>query len=122
MIWAQPMKRHALANAWPSREPLACPGARLGGFGLAVARRACGMQAADQPVGRLCHVIHRAVESRVVGLGGLREPAQLTHELERRGADFVFGRGRLEVEQRADVTAHSLVSRCKSRSEESREG
>ena len=34
------------------------------------------------------------------------EAAQLADELQRRGADFILRRGRLEVEQRADVAAH----------------
>ena len=37
---------------------------------------------------------------------GSREAAHLAHELERGSADFLFGRGRLEVEERADVAAH----------------
>src|SRR5580765_8149848 len=47
-----------------------------------------------------------AVEGGFVGFRGRREAAELAHELDRGGADFLFGRGRLEIEQGADVAAH----------------
>src|SRR6516164_6444279 len=35
---------------------------------------------------------------------------ELTHELQRRGANLLLGRRRLEIKQRADIAAHRLVS------------
>ena len=40
----------------------------------------------------------------------IRASAQLSHELQRRGADLVVGCRRLEVRQRLDVSAHVDVS------------
>ena len=50
----------------------------------------------------------RAVERGLVGLRGVGEAGELAHELERRGADFVLGRRRLEIEQGTDVAAHQV--------------
>jgi hypothetical protein len=55
---------------------------------------------------RLRHFIDCLAECRFIGTRGLGETAQLAHELQRRGADFVLGRRRLEIEQRADIAAH----------------
>ena len=48
----------------------------------------------------------RAVEGGLVGLRRPAETGQLSHELQRRSADLVLCRGRLEIEQRLDVAAH----------------
>src|SRR5207249_1687017 len=52
------------------------------------------------------NLLDRAGKRRLVGPGGVRKTAELAHELERGGADLILGRGRLEVEQRADIAAH----------------
>ena len=52
------------------------------------------------------NLVHRAAERRLVGLGRVREAAQLAHELQGRCVDLVVRRGRLEIEQRPDVSAH----------------
>ena len=52
----------------------------------------------------------RAVERGLVGLRRPAEPGELAHELQRRGADFVLARRRLEIKQRADIAAHWLAS------------
>ena len=54
-------------------------------------------------------LVDGALECRLVRLRRLVEAAQLAHELQRGGADLVLGRGRLEIEQRADVAAHRVV-------------
>ena len=43
----------------------------------------------DQPPRDLRDFIDRAIESRFVGLGWVREAAQLADELQRGGADFI---------------------------------
>jgi hypothetical protein len=52
------------------------------------------------------HLVDGAIEGGCVGAGGPGRPAQLADELERGGADFVFGCGRLEVGEGLDVSAH----------------
>jgi hypothetical protein len=64
------------------------------------------MQGEDEPPSRFRHLVDRAVERLGVGVRGLCEAAHLANELKSRGADFLFARGRLEIEQRADVAAH----------------
>ena len=81
---------------------------RLLGFDVAVARRAGRLQRCQQAAGRRRDLVDRAVERRLVDLGGTRVAAQLAHELQRGGADLVVGRGRREIEQRTDVPAHRL--------------
>src|SRR4029450_10588381 len=44
-----------------------------------------------------------------VGLRGLVEAADLADVLERRVAHFLVGGGRLEVEERVDVSAHAAI-------------
>ncbi len=52
------------------------------------------------------HLVDGAVERRLVGLRRRGEAAQLADELDRRGADLLVGRRRVEVEEGADVSAH----------------
>src|SRR5262249_27873393 len=88
------------------REPRACPLSRFRRLGFAIARRACRRERIEQPSGGGGLFVDRTVERRLVRLRGAGEPAQLADELQRRGADFILARGRLEIEQRADVSAH----------------
>src|SRR5579871_997260 len=78
------------------------------GFRLAVARGRRGVERGDEAVGGLRDLFDRAVEGLAIPLGGLRVSADLADELKRGGADFLVARGRLEVEERADVAAHRL--------------
>jgi hypothetical protein len=52
----------------------------------------------DQAAGRVGHLLDRLVERRLVHLGRMREAAQLAHELQRGGADFLLSCWRLEIE------------------------
>src|SRR6185312_5319747 len=54
----------------------------------------------------------RRVERRLIGLRGRVEAGQLAHELQGRGADFVVGRRRVEIEQGLDVAAHGGGPPC----------
>ena len=53
------------------------------------------------------HLVHRTLERLGVRLRRLREAADLADVLERRGADLVLSRRRLEVVERSDVAAHA---------------
>src|ERR1700738_1194095 len=88
----------------PEPQPRALLG--LLGLDLAVARRGMGMQRNQQAPGRIGNFRDRAVEGCLVGLRRLVEAGKFPHELQRGGVDFILGRGRLEIEQRLDVTAH----------------
>src|SRR5262245_36658108 len=88
------------------REPRSCSLSRFRGLGFAIARRACRRERIEQPARGVGDFLDRKVECRLVRLRGAGEPAQLADELERRGADFILARGRLEIEQRADVSTH----------------
>src|SRR5437016_2104135 len=88
------------------REPLERPLARLAGFFLAVFRWRMDLERYDEARGRRRHLVDRAVERVFVVAGWLGGAAQLADELQRRSADFVSGRGRLEVGECFDVPAH----------------
>src|SRR6185295_11349246 len=97
--------------AMPSRIQLArvAVGAALAGLGgldLAVLRRSRGLEGVDEPAGRLGDLGDRALERIDVLAARLARTADLADVLQGRGVDLVVGRGRLEVEQRADVAAH----------------
>src|ERR1700693_2743694 len=88
-----------------SGEPLARPVPRLHRLDLAVARRARGGKIMQQATRHVGDLVDGALERRLVGFRGVREAGELAHELERRGADFLLGRRRIEIEQGADVAA-----------------
>ena len=54
--------------------------------------------------------VDRAVEGRLVGARRLCKTAQLAHKLQRRRVNFILAGRRLEIEQRADITAHLFRS------------
>src|SRR3954454_8405853 len=78
----------------------------LGRLGDAVLGRRGRRQGGEQFARGLRHGGHRVVEGLLVGLGRLREPADLAHVLERGRALLLVRRRRLEVVERADVAAH----------------
>ncbi len=47
------------------------------------------------------------LEGEFIGMGRLREPADLPDELKRRSLNFRVGGGRLEIEKWSDVSAHT---------------
>src|SRR5436190_9304413 len=73
---------------------------------LAVARRRCGRERAEEPGGGLGHVVHRPIERRLVGPRRTGGPAQLPDELQGRGPDLLLGGRRVEVGEGPDVPAH----------------
>ncbi len=76
---------------------------------LAAFRRRVGDQRVDQLARDDRDAVDRAVERVLVRLRRLGGPAQLPHELQRRGANLLVGRRRIEVEQLLDVSAHIVV-------------
>src|SRR6516165_2686903 len=99
----------------PHGEALARAGTGLLRLDLAVARRRARMQRREQRARRLGDLVHGAVEGRGIRLRRPVEAGELAHELQGRGADFLLGRRRLEVEQHLDVAAHgsSPVRPCR---------
>src|SRR5689334_5663016 len=83
--------------------------ARLHGLDLAVARRRLRLERENELARHFRHVFDRPVESGLIGFRGAIEARELAHELQRRGADLVLTRRRLEIEQSADVPAHQRL-------------
>src|SRR5262249_35918042 len=95
--------RRYLAVARPRPRP------GLHGLDVAVAWRTGGSERNQQSPGNVGDIIERLVERCLIRLCGRREPAQLADELQRGRADLLLGRGRLEIEQRADIAAHRTL-------------
>jgi hypothetical protein len=79
------------------------------GLDLAVLRRRIGDELVDQPPSRCGDLVDCAGERFLVRLRRVREPADLAHVLKRGVPNLVVGRGRLEVEERLDVSAHDCI-------------
>src|SRR5436190_2300484 len=106
-----PDENRALHLVWLAcwlGEPDSRPRLRFRRFHLAVARRSRRLERLQQAARGNAHLVHRAIERRLVGLGGLVETAELANELQRRRLDLVLGRRRLEIIERANVSAHSI--------------
>ena len=56
-----------------------------------------------------CDFFHRGEERGFIRFRGLGEAADLAHELQRCRANFFWGYGRIEIEQRFDIAAHSWL-------------
>ena len=87
------------------------PSPRLRGLDVAVARRRVRDEVVEQVRGDVRDLVDGAGEDGFVGLRRLRRAADLAHVLERRRADLVVRRARLEVVERSDVPAHGFSSR-----------
>src|SRR5215211_2489746 len=62
----------------------------------------------EEPAGGVRDLLDGAVEGGGVCPRRRVEARELAHELQRRGADLVLGRRRLEIEQRTDLAAHRV--------------
>src|SRR3989449_3950878 len=89
------------------------PGASACGLDVAIARGRLRHESFQQLAHRLRHLVHGTIEGDFVGLRWLREAAQLSHELQRRGADLIVGGRRREVVQGLDASTHERSSRSK---------
>src|SRR5204862_289446 len=89
------------------------PGASPCGLDVAIARGPLCHESLQQLPHRLRHLVHGTIEGDFVGLRWLREAAQLSHELQRRGADLIVGGRRREVVQGLDASTHERSSRSK---------
>src|SRR5260221_6895835 len=94
---------------------------RFPGLDLAIAGRRVGHQRAQQFARRLGHLLDGMLERRLVGFRGPREAAQLAHELQRGGADFLLGGRRVVVAQRLDISKHCDPPPCPTASPPGRE-
>jgi hypothetical protein len=79
------------------------------------------VQRGQQAARRVRDFHHRAIEGFGIGSRRPAEAGEFSDELQRRGADFIVGRRRFEIEQRLDVAAHCFLlrqtfrkSRCRS--------
>jgi hypothetical protein len=54
----------------------------------------------------VCDFVDRMIKHSFVRMGRFRKSAELSDELERRGTDFIIGRGRSEIMQGSNVSAH----------------
>jgi hypothetical protein len=96
-----------------SRMPDLCSEA-LGGartrfrcFLFPVLRRRRRLQRVDQPPRDVEYFVNRLIEGRFVCTRGGIEATQLSHELQSGGVDLLVSGGRIEIEERFDVSAHS---------------
>src|SRR5437667_8548185 len=96
-------------------EPLRSSGAGACGLDFAIARLCVGHQRFQEIPRYCCDLFDGVIERRLVDLRRLVEPRELSHELDRRSLDLLLSRGRVEVEQRLDVPAHSIPSRISGR-------
>src|SRR5262245_8059695 len=98
-----------------SRSPKALGGAGTGTRGLdfAIARLRIRDERVQQRARDRGHIHDGAVECRFVDLGRFIESRQLANELKRGGFDLLVGGGRVEVEQRFDVSAHRVSPRLR---------
>src|SRR5205823_1185812 len=83
-------------------------GARLGlgGFFFTILWRGGSFERMQQAQRDAGDFIDGGLEGFLVGLGGLVEAGDLSYELQRGRADFVFGYRRIEIEKRFDISAH----------------
>src|SRR5579872_1411065 len=72
-------------------------------------RRRC-LELAEEAPGDLGDVVDRALERRGVRLGRLAVAADLAHELQRGGPRLFLVRGRLDVVERVDRSAHQALT------------
>src|SRR5262249_14850129 len=84
-------------------------GLGFGGLLFATPWPAARFERRQQSTGNACNLIHRGVEGRFVGFRWFGESADLSHKLQRGGADFLVGYRRLEVEERSDVATHTML-------------
>ena len=106
-----PLALGSAARPRLAREPLGGTLTRTLGHFLAVAGGGRCNQRVDESSGYFRHVLDGAVEGRLVGLRRFGEAAQLPDELQRRRANLLIGRGRIEVEQGFDVPTHAPTLR-----------
>jgi hypothetical protein len=87
---------------------LSRPSASLGSFNFSIPRRSVRNKGAKEFVGCLRDLLHGAIESDFVSLGGLRETTKFPDELQRRRVNFFVSRRRFEVMQGLDISTHSI--------------
>ena len=79
---------------------------RLRGLFFPILRRRGGFERMEKACRYGGYFIDRRQERSFVGLGGFAEPADLSHELQRSGANLVGIDRRIKVEQGLDISAH----------------
>jgi hypothetical protein len=89
-----------------SGEALRSPRAGARGDLLTIARFGARRERLDQAAGGGRHLVDGAVERVLVRLRRRIEAAQFPHELDRRGADLLVRRRRIEIEESFDVSTH----------------
>lgn len=80
---------------------------RLGRFFVTASRRSAGFQRVQEPGGDGCNLIDRGQKCAFICLGRFVKAADLSHELQRSGSNFI-GRNRwIEIEENLDIPAHA---------------
>src|SRR6478672_12149668 len=100
-----------MKRAQDSGKPLRGPLAGFARLLLPILRRRARLEGPDEPPRGHRHLLDGRLEGGLVGAGRLRRSAELANELQRRRADLVLRRRRIEVRQRPDVAAHAALSR-----------
>src|SRR5258706_4522788 len=87
-------------------ESLRRPSLRLGGLFLATLRRRCSLERMEKPSRDHSDFIDGSLERGFIGLRRFVKSADLSHELQRRGANLVGIDGRTEIDEGFDISAH----------------
>jgi hypothetical protein len=95
-------------TVWSLRsEPDSGPCFRFGRFLLTIFRAGRGFEGMQKPRRDRRDFSYGGIESLFVGLRRFVESADLTDELQGRGADLVVRNRRIKIKERFDVSAHS---------------
>src|SRR5215210_9019418 len=104
-----PAKAPRPTNGSGGREALLGAGPASLRLDLAVLRRRIRHEIGEEVHRGVRDLVDRSVKGFLVRVRRLREAADLADVLQRRRPDLVVGRGRLEVEERLDVSAHEPI-------------
>lgn len=89
-----------------SRESNGGAGPRPGGFFFSALGWSIRLKRMQQRAGRRFDLVDGTLKRRLVGLGRMGEAAELSYELQRRGANLLVGYRRFEIEQGFYTSAH----------------
>jgi hypothetical protein len=81
---------------------------RLSSFFFPILRRCGGLERSKKTIRDAGNFFDGAEKEIFIGLGRFVEAADLSHELQRSGANLIVGDRRIEVEEGFDIPAHAL--------------
>jgi len=103
-----PDKHRATLTIGRSKSPF-CPRARFDRLRSPIARWTRRLKRLQKPARRIRYIVHRTPIGGLVQFRRMGKSAELANKLQRRCANFFFGRRWLKIEERADVSAHLVL-------------